>query len=213
MIAASLIFFIGITCVLGISSGISILKAKNIIKAHQLQRIEVFFHPEDDPRGAGWQLRQSKIAIGSGRFLGKGFLQGSQSKLRYLPEAYNDFIFAAFCEEFGLIGALFIIGLYVFIVFRIIRAGQNGSGPYESLLCFGVATMILLHVFINMGMNMGILPVTGIPLPLMSYGGSSVIVTMIALGIVQSVNVHKDIVDMQESLVIRSKSLWMGETA
>ncbi|MBN2015539.1 rod shape-determining protein RodA [Candidatus Dojkabacteria bacterium] len=172
----------------------------------QNQRIVIFFNPEKDPTGSGWQLRQSKIAIGSGRIFGKGFLQGSQSKLRYLPEAYNDFIFATFCEEFGLLGAVFLLVLYAFLISRIIISAKAAQSNYEALICFGVAVMILIHVFINMGMNIGILPITGIPLPLISYGGSSIMVTMIALGIVQAVNMHKDTVDMQESLVITSES-------
>jgi len=178
----------------------------NVLKDYQKQRIEVFFSPEDDPQGAGWQLRQAKIAIGSGRIFGKGFLQGSQSKLRYLPEAYSDFIFAAFCEEFGLIGAVFILALYFFLLLRIIKSAKSANNQYESLICFGVAVMILVHVFINMGMNMGILPITGIPLPLISYGGSSVMVTMMAMGLVQAVNMNRDNVDIQESLVVTSKS-------
>lgn len=172
----------------------------NVIKPYQKQRVESFFNPETDPQGAGWHLTQAKIAIGSGRVFGKGFLQGTQSKLRYLPEAYSDFIFAAFCEEFGLVGALVLIGLYIYLITRIIKVAKNASNNYEALICFGVAIMILIHVFINMGMNMGILPITGIPLPLVSYGGSSIMVTMIALGLVQAVNKHKDLVDMQQSL-------------
>ncbi len=176
----------------------------NVLKEYQQKRIEIFFNPEEDPQGAGWQSRQAKIAIGSGRLLGKGFLQGSQSKLRYLPEAYSDFIFAAYCEEFGLLGASFLLFLYIFLIIRIIRSAKLSSNIYESLICYGVASMILIHVFINTGMNMGILPITGIPLPLISYGGSSIMVTMIGLGIVQSVNIHRDMIDTQESLVVTS---------
>ena len=186
------------------------LGAKNYwetkLPEYQRKRIEVFIEPESDPQGAGWQLRQSKIAIGSGRIFGKGFLQGSQSKLRYLPEAYSDFVFAAFCEEFGLAGAIAVFALYIFLIMRIVSIGQKAGNTFESLLCYGVAVMIILNVFINVGMNMGIMPVTGIPLPLISYGGSSIMVTMIALGLVQSVNIHRDEVDMQESLVVKSIS-------
>lgn len=176
----------------------------NVLKDYQKKRVEIFFNPEEDPQGAGWQLRQAKIAIGSGRLFGKGFLQGSQSKLRFLPEAYSDFIFAAFCEEFGLTGAVFLLGLYIFLLIRIIKAARSAHNTCESLICIGVAIMLLVHVFVNTGMNMGILPITGIPLPLISYGGSSVMVTMIALGFVQAVNMHKDIIDTQEGLVVTS---------
>jgi len=179
---------------------------KNVLKNYQKRRVEVFFNPEKDPQGAGWQLRQAKIAIGSGRFFGKGFLQGSQSKLRYLPEAYSDFIFAAFCEEFGLLGSTFLLSIYIFILIRILNIAKKANDTFESLICFGVAFMILIHVFVNTGMNMGIMPITGIPLPLVSYGGSSVMVTMIALGLVQAISMNRDLIDNQESLVITSKS-------
>lgn len=178
----------------------------NVLEDYQKRRIEIFFNPEEDPQGAGWQLRQAKIAIGSGRLFGKGFLQGSQSKLRFLPEAYSDFIFAAYCEEFGLVGALFLFSLYIFLIIRIIDAARRAHSNYDSLICIGTAVMLIVHVFVNTGMNMGILPITGIPLPLISYGGSSIMVTMIALGLVQAVNMHKDIVDTQESLMITSRS-------
>ncbi len=181
---------------------------ENEIEAYQKKRVEIFLNPEEDPQGAGWQLRQSKIAIGSGRLFGKGFLQGSQSKLRYLPEAYTDFIFAAFSEEFGLMGGVFLLGLYTFVIVRIIRIGMKANTSYESLVCFGVSVMLMLHVFINIGMNMGILPITGIPLPLVSYGGSSVMVNMIALGLVQAVHNHMDEVDKQESMMITSQGPW-----
>jgi rod shape determining protein RodA len=179
--------------VIGISSVFTFSYVWNdVLKDYQRERVETFFSPEEDPTGAGWQLRQAKIAIGSGRIFGKGFLQGTQSKLRYLPEAYSDFIFAAFCEEFGLVGALVLFGLYIFLIIRIIKVALHASDNFGTLLCFGVAMMILIHVFINTGMNMGILPITGIPLPLISYGGSSIMVTMIALGFVQAVNMHRE---------------------
>ncbi|MFC1780144.1 FtsW/RodA/SpoVE family cell cycle protein [Patescibacteria group bacterium] len=195
MIPVILTFIIGASAVFTIS-----YTWENVLKPYQRQRVEAFFNPEEDPQGAGWQLRQAKIAIGSGRVFGKGFLQGSQSKLRYLPEAYSDFIFAAFCEEFGLVGATFVLGVYIFLLIRIVKTARSAQNNYEALICFGVAMMILVHVFINTGMNMGILPITGIPLPLISYGGSSVMVTMIALGLVQAVNMHKDTVGMQEKI-------------
>jgi rod shape determining protein RodA len=192
--------------ILGVATVFSISYVwNNVLKDYQRKRVEVFFNPEADPQGAGWQLRQAKIAIGSGRLFGKGFLQGSQSKLRYLPEAYSDFIFAAFCEEFGLVGATFVLGLYVFLILRVVATAKSAHTTYESLICVGVAVMLIVHVFVNTGMNMGLLPITGIPLPLISYGGSSVMVTMIALGLVQAVNKHKDIVDTQESLMITSQ--------
>jgi len=203
------ILFVLVSMIIGILSVFSISYIwENVLEDYQKGRIEIFFNPEEDPQGAGWQLRQSKIAIGSGRLLGKGFLEGSQSKLRYLPESYSDFAFASFSEEFGLVGASFLYALYIFLILRIVRIARRATTTYEGLICFGVAVMILIHVFVNIGMNMGLLPITGIPLPLISYGGSSVMVTMIALGLVQAVKIHRDNIDTQESLVITSKSPW-----
>ncbi len=172
----------------------------NVLKIYQKQRIETFLNPQSDPQGAGWHILQSKIAIGSGRLFGRGFLQGSQSKSKYLPEPYSDFIFAAYCEEFGLIGAVFLLSLYIFLVIRIINTAKLAESRFESLVSLGIAVMILLHVFINIGTNLGVVPITGIPLPLISYGGSSIMVTMMGLGIVQAINMHIDKVDEQESL-------------
>lgn len=177
---------------------------QDVLMPYQRERVEVFINPENDPEGGGWQIKQSKIAIGSGRLFGKGFLQGSQSKLRYLPEAYTDFVFAAFAEEFGFLGAFVLFGIYIVLLVRILKIGREASSNFEAIICYGVAVMILVHIFINVGMNLGIMPVTGIPLPLVSYGGSSIMVTMIALGIVQSISMYRDVVDNQESLVITS---------
>ena len=176
----------------------------NIIDDYQKSRVEIFLDPTKDPTGAGWQVRQSQIAIGSGQLWGKGFLQGSQSKLRYLPDAYTDFIFAALCEEFGFVGGTFVLILYAILIYKIIRIGEKADDIFESLICSGIAAMILLHVLINIGMNLGVLPVTGIPLPLLSYGGSSVMVTMIALGFVQSISTKEPVIDTTDSLVVTS---------
>lgn len=195
--------FVGIGLVLGAS-----FAWNNVVKDYQKQRVEVFLNPEKDPQGAAWQLRQSRIAIGSGRLFGKGFLHGSQSKLRYLPEAYTDFIFAAFCEEFGLVGASFLLFLFGLLFTRIIRAARNASSYFKTLICVGVVVMLFVHVVINTGMNMGIMPITGIPLPLISYGGSSIMVTMIALGLVQAVNTYKDVTDMKGDMPLMSRTPW-----
>ena len=179
------------------------------LEPYQKLRIETFLNPNEDPQGSGWQIRQSKIAIGSGRFFGKGFLQGSQSKLRFLPESYSDFIFAAYTEEFGFVGAIFLISIYLFLIIRILKTAFMTNNIFESLICIGIMTMITIHVFINIGMNMGIMPVTGIPLPLVSYGGSSIMVTMIGLGIVQSINMYRTNIDKNENLVITSEDLFL----
>lgn len=175
---------------------------------YQRQRIETFFNPEADVQGSGWQVSQSKIAIGSGRVFGRGFLQGTQSRLRFLPFAHTDFIFAALGEQFGLVGCVFVLGLFALLISRILRVASNTKDTFGTIVAIGVATMLLLHVFINVGMNLGKLPVTGIPLPLVSYGGSSVLVNLIALGIVQSIISERKAVDSSEHLMVLSDASW-----
>lgn len=160
----------------------------NLVADYQKQRVESFMEgAESDRFGAGYQVTQSKIAIGSGKIWGKGYLQGSQSSLKVLDFAYTDFIFAAYSEQFGFSGAVFLLLIYLILLLRIIQISININDHFYSLICIGIATMLLLNIFINIGMNMGILPVTGVPLPLISYGGNSVIVNLIGLGIVQSI--------------------------
>ncbi|MEA3356892.1 MAG: FtsW/RodA/SpoVE family cell cycle protein [Patescibacteria group bacterium] len=182
--------------VIGLVIGIAgNLAWENILQDYQKQRIESFINPSEDVRGSGFQVAQSKVAIGSGMLFGKGFGQGTQSKLRFLPEHQTDFIFAAFAEEFGLIGAMFLLGIYAFTVFRIIKWANAIKCVFGSLVCIGVAGKFLSEIFINVGMNLGVVPATGIPLPLMSAGGSMLLATMICMGLVQSIVVHRDIVD------------------
>ena len=162
----------------------------SFLKPYQKLRILSFLNPERDPLGAGYQLIQSKIAIGSGGLLGKGFLQGSQSYLDYLPEKHTDFIFTLFSEEFGFIGSLIILVIYVLIIYRIIAIGQLSKGNFAKLYCFSFAAAFFIYVAVNMSMVLGLLPVIGAPLPIMSYGGSSMLAMMIGLGIVMSCKVH-----------------------
>ena len=180
----------------------------NIISDYQKQRIETYFQtPENDPLDAGYQVRQSKIAVGSGQLQGRGYLQGTQSTLQVLPFAHTDFIFAALAEQFGFIGSLLVLGIYSVIIYRIIRTGLSVKDEFSFLLTVGIISFLLLNIFINVGMNLGKLPVTGVPLPLLSYGGSSVLVNMIALGLIQSINTTKTAKDISESL-LPSKSPW-----
>tara|TARA_B100001250_G_scaffold410029_1_gene435643 strand:+ start:1172 stop:2296 length:1125 start_codon:yes stop_codon:yes gene_type:complete len=160
------------------------------LKPYQKLRILSFLNPERDPLGAGYQLIQSKIAIGSGGLLGKGFLQGSQSYLDYLPEKHTDFIFTLFSEEFGFIGSLTILIIYVLIIYRIFAIGQLARGNFAKLYCFSFAAAFFIYVAVNMSMVLGLLPVIGAPLPIMSYGGSAMLAIMIGLGIVMSCKVH-----------------------
>jgi len=153
-------------------------------------RILVFLNPEKDILGSGWNVIQSKIAVGSGRIFGKGLFNGTQNNLKFLPEAHTDFIFSVFSEEFGFVGAMILLGLYISLILKIIKIGQKSEDEYGKMLCFGIAGMIFFHSFVNMGMVMGMMPITGLPLLLMSYGGSSFLVTFTMLGIVHSVKIN-----------------------
>jgi len=160
------------------------------LKPYQKLRILTFLNPESDPLGAGYQLIQSKIAIGSGGFLGKGFLKGSQSYLDYLPEKQTDFIFTLFSEEFGFFGSISLLMVYVFIIQRIIAIGNQSKNNFSKLYCYGFASAFFIYVAVNMSMVLGLLPIVGAPLPIMSYGGSAMLAMMIGLGIVMSCKVY-----------------------
>ena len=163
------------------------------LKPYQKSRILTFLNPERDPLGAGYQIIQSKIAVGSGGLFGKGFLNGSQSYLDYLPEKHTDFIFTLFSEEFGFFGSLFILFLYTVIISRIIRIGSLTRSTFGRLYCYSFATAFFIYVVVNMMMVLGLLPIVGSPLPIMSYGGSSMMAIMFGLGIVMSCKVYKDV--------------------
>ena len=167
--------------------------AISFLKPYQKSRILTFLNPERDPLGAGYQIIQSKIAIGSGGLFGKGFLNGSQSYLDYLPEKHTDFIFTLFSEEFGFSGSFFILILYSIIVSRIIKIGNQTRSNFGKLYCYSFATAFFIYVVVNMMMVLGLLPIVGSPLPIMSYGGSSMMAIMFGLGIVMSCKIYKDI--------------------
>lgn len=208
------LYVIVIFLVIGFLVGTSAeyLWTSNFIKDYQKDRVESLLKScanETDLeviRTECWQIRQSTIAIGSGKVWGKGFLQGTQSKLKYLPYAYTDFIFASIAEEFGFVGGIFIILLFLSIILAILFASNQVKERYGSYILIGVFFMFLLHVFVNIGMNIGILPVTGIPLPFISYGGNSVFVNLIAIGIVQSVIKFNNDVDIARRGVLTSES-------
>ncbi len=166
--------------------------AISFLKPYQKSRILTFLNPDRDPLGAGYQIIQSKIAIGSGGLFGKGFLNGSQSYLDYLPEKHTDFIFTLFSEEFGFFGSVFILILYALIISRIIKAGNVTRSNFGKLYCYSFATAFFIYVIVNMGMVLGLLPIVGSPLPIMSYGGSSMMAIMFGLGIVMSCRIYKD---------------------
>ncbi len=166
--------------------------AISFLKPYQKARILTFLNPEKDPLGAGYQIIQSKIAIGSGGLFGKGFLNGSQSYLDYLPEKHTDFIFTLFSEEFGFFGSMFILLLYGIIVSRIVKIGNMTRSNFGKLYCYSFATAFFIYVIVNMGMVLGLLPIVGSPLPIMSYGGSSMMAIMLGLGVAMSCKIYKD---------------------
>jgi len=158
------------------------------LHGYQQKRVLTFLGLVTDPKGASYQVIQSKVAIGSGGFWGKGFLQGTQTQLRFLPEQHTDFIFSVIAEEAGFIGGVIVIALFAIIILRGIKIAASARSQFSSLVAIGVVTMLLYHVFVNIGMAMGIMPVTGLPLPLLSYGGSSMLVSMTAIALLINVS-------------------------
>lgn len=158
---------------------------------YQRQRVLTFLNPESDPLGAGWHIIQSKIAVGSGGLLGKGFHHGTQSRLQFLPEHTTDFIFAVFGEEFGLVGAVLLIALYAFIIGRCLWIAMQARDTYSRLLSGAIAMSFFVYVMVNGGMITGLLPVVGVPLPLISYGGTSAVSLLVGFGVLMSIHAHR----------------------
>ena len=167
------------------------LGANNFIKDYQLKRLIIFLDPQVDPRGAGWNVIQSITAVGSGGTAGKGFLMGTQSHYRYLPQQSTDFIFSIIAEEWGFVGCLIIFALFFIIIIRSLFIMMTAKDYFALYTGCGVVAMIFFHFIVNIGMAMGIMPITGIPLLLVSYGGSSMLTTMLGLGLVSSIYLHK----------------------
>ena len=160
------------------------------LKPYQKLRILTFFDPGRDPLGAGYQIIQSKIAVGSGGLSGKGFLKGTQSYLEFLPEKHTDFIFTLFSEEHGFIGSVFLLFIYAIMIFRILRIGTICKSYFAKLFCYSFASSIFIYITVNMSMVLGLVPIVGSPLPIMSYGGSSMLATMIGFSVVMSAKIH-----------------------
>ena len=160
------------------------------LKPYQKLRVLSFLNPDRDPLGAGYQIIQSKIAVGSGGVFGKGFLKGTQSYLEFLPEKHTDFIFTLFSEEFGFIGSAVLLLIYAIIIYRIVAIGANSRSYFAKIFCYSFGASIFVYITINMSMVLGLLPIVGSPLPIMSYGGSSMLATMTGFGIVMSSRVH-----------------------
>lgn len=157
---------------------------------YQRDRISAFLNPERDPLGVNYSVIQSKIAVGSGGFLGKGYGQGTQVQLGFLPAAGTDFIFASFMEEWGLLGGISVIGAFMFLLFRIVTIGMNAQNNFSKLLCLGAAIMFLIQFVVNMGSTLGLLPVIGVTFPFFSYGGSSILTNAMLVGIIQAIVVR-----------------------
>lgn len=155
----------------------------NNLKPYQRNRIKIFLNPESDPRGAGYQIIQSKVAIGSGGGLGKGFMQGSQTQLRFLPEQHTDFIYAVVGEELGFLGALTGLTLFFVLLIRGVQIASMVKNKFNSIVAIGIVTVIAFHMIINIGMTIGLFPVTGLPLPFISYGGSAMVTNLVMIGI------------------------------
>tara|TARA_B100001057_G_scaffold275765_1_gene276046 strand:- start:1251 stop:2378 length:1128 start_codon:yes stop_codon:yes gene_type:complete len=164
----------------------------SFLKPYQKLRVLTFLNPDRDPLGAGYQIIQSKIAVGSGGIFGKGFLKGTQSYLEFLPEKHTDFIFTLFSEEFGFLGSVLLLLLYAVIIYRVIKIGAISRSYFAKLFCYSFGASLFVYIIINMSMVLGLLPIVGSPLPIMSYGGSSMLATMIGFGIVMSAKIHSN---------------------
>jgi rod shape determining protein RodA len=167
------------------------LASGKLLKPYQRARLTAFMNPDSDPRASGYQIRQSLIAVGSGGLWGKGTNHGTQTQGDFLPIPYTDFIFAAFCEEHGFIGALVVLLLYFLILVRLVQNAQTAPDAPGSMIVMGVMAVLLFQIAVNIGMCVGLMPVTGIPLPLMSYGGSSILFFFLALGIVMNIRMRR----------------------
>ena len=195
LLGLAILFFVGISIKFVIICSVLLVSSVPIIwqqlYEYQKNRILVFLNPEIDKLGSGYQIIQSKIAIGSGGVFGKGYLLGSQSKLNYLPEKHTDFIFTLISEEFGFLGSMSIVFIFCLLISLILRISYKTSSIFSKIVAFGVAFLIFLYLSLNIGMVCGLLPVVGAPLPLISYGGSSLLTILIATGLVLSINIHE----------------------
>ncbi len=171
--------------------GTAVIKSGKVLKPYQVARLTSFINPDNDPKGSGYQIRQSKIAVGSGGIWGKGTNRGTQTQGDFLPIPYTDFIFAALSEEHGFIGAVGVLLLYFLILMRLIQNAQTAKDLPGSLIIMGIVAVIVFQIAVNVGMVVGLMPVTGIPLPLLSYGGSSVLFTFLSLGIVMNIRMRR----------------------
>ena len=181
------IFFSGSIFALNLAAGFFTDYLYNALSPHQQKRIQSFIDPNTDPLGAGYNTIQAKVAIGSGGLFGKGFLQGNQTQLQYIPEQWTDFIYCVIGEEFGFLGSIIVLVLFLYLFLRILKIASTTKDEFLSLTIIGILSVYIIHYLINIGMVVGILPVIGIPLPFVSYGGSSLLVNMFMLGIIANI--------------------------
>lgn len=196
MVGCAIIFAVGVSWKYFMTGLILVICAMPVLWAnmhdYQKKRVEVFLNPEDDPLRSGYNLIQSKIAIGSGSIFGKGWVQGSQSQLNFVPEQQTDFVFSILAEEFGFVGSITVLILYAAAIFLGVRIAQRCNNTFGRIISYGVIMVMFVHVFVNVGMVMGMLPVVGVPLPLLSYGGSSLISTFAGFALVVNAHIHRD---------------------
>lgn len=187
--------YFGSVIALGVGTVAAVLQSRGtswqLLKDYQFRRIDTFLNPGADPLGAGYHITQAKIALGSGGWTGRGFMQGTQSRLNFLPEKHTDFIFTTLSEEFGFVGAFALLSLYALVILFCVASALSMKDRFSALLTLGIAMTFFLFFAVNMAMVMGLAPVVGVPLPLVSYGGSAMLVLMGAFGLVQSAHVHK----------------------
>ncbi len=197
LVGGAVFFAAGVRLWKFIAVGLAGLAAVPIVWAnlhgYQQQRVMTFLEPERDPLGAGYHILQSKIALGSGGFSGKGFLQGTQAHLNFLPEQQTDFIFTILAEEFGFVGALFLIGCYAGLIIYGLAVSVRARNQFGRILAIGITVNFFLYVFINIAMVTGLIPVVGVPLPLISYGGTAMMTVLISLGLMMSISIHRDV--------------------
>jgi rod shape determining protein RodA len=191
-VSASMMLFVRVSPRLLMTIGLILLifmpiAYKFVLKEYQRQRIITFIDPQSDPRGAGYNSIQSMIAVGSGQFLGKGYKKGTQSQLNFLPEHHTDFIFSVFSEEHGFVGFIVLLGLYIALISSAMKISYGSNDKFGMLFAFGITSIFFWHVFINIGMTTGILPIVGVPLPFMSYGGSFMLSSMLSVAILTNI--------------------------
>jgi rod shape determining protein RodA len=196
LVAASIMLFVGVrlstmVAIVGAIIPLLFLGWQFGLREYQKNRVLNFLNPERDPLGSGYHLIQSKIAVGSGGVIGKGYMQGTQTQLRFLPEQHTDFAFSVFAEEWGFMGCLVLLLLYMFLIMWGLQIANRCNDRFGSMLAVGVTAMLFWHVVINVGMVIGLFPVVGVPLPFFSYGGTSMVTSMMGIGILLNIHMRR----------------------